>query len=44
MVNANFVSAWFNRSPGFCNDDDTAEKSIFQNSNEAFLTKNICTS
>jgi len=43
MVNANFVSAWFNRSPGFANDDDKAEKSIFQSSNEAFLTKNICT-
>ena len=43
LVNANFVSAWSNRSPGFCNGDDKAEKSIFENSNEAFLTKNICT-
>ena len=43
VVNANFVSAWFNRSAGFCNGDDAAEKSIFQHSSEAFLTKNICT-
>ena len=43
VVNANFVSAWFNRSPGFCNGDDKAEKSIFEHSNEAFTTKNICT-
>lgn len=42
-ANANFVCAWFNRSPGFCNGDDQAEKSIFQHSSEAFLTKNICT-
>ena len=43
VVNANFVSAWHNRSPGFCNGDDAAEKSIFRDSSEAFLTKNICT-
>jgi len=43
VVNSNFVSAWFNRSQGFCNGDDRAEKSIFEHSNEAFLTKNICT-
>jgi hypothetical protein len=43
VVNANFVSAWFNRSPGFFNGDDKSEKSIFEHSNEAFLTKNICT-
>ena len=43
MVNANFVSAWFNRSPGFSKEDDKAEKAIFEHSNEAFLTKNICT-
>lgn len=43
VVNASFVSAWFNRSPGFRNGDDLAEKSIFEHSNEAFLTKNICT-
>jgi hypothetical protein len=43
VVNANFVPAWFNRSPGFRNSDDAPEKSIFQNSSEAFLTKNICT-
>jgi len=42
-ANASFVCAWFNRSPGFTNCDDAAEKSIFQNSSEAFLTKNICT-
>jgi len=43
LVNANFVSAWFNRSPGFCDGDDKAEKSIFGQSHEAFTTKNICT-
>jgi hypothetical protein len=43
VVNKNFVPAWFNRSPGFCNSDFTTEKSIFENSAEAFLTKNICT-
>jgi hypothetical protein len=43
LVNANFVPAWFNRSPGFRNTDDAPEKSIFQHSSEAFLTKNICT-
>lgn len=43
LVNANFVSAWVNRSPGFCNNSDEAEKSIFQGATEAFLTKNICT-
>jgi hypothetical protein len=43
VVNANFVAAWFNRSPGFANNDDQAEKSIFEHSTEAFLTKNICT-
>jgi len=42
-VNANFVSAWFNRSPGFFNGDDRAEKAIFEHYSEAFLTKNICT-
>ena len=43
VVNANFVATWFNRSPGFKNTDDEAEKSIFQGASEAFLTKNICT-
>lgn len=43
VVNANFVSAWHNRSPGFQNRDDAAEKSIFEHSNEAFPTKNVCT-
>jgi hypothetical protein len=43
VVNAKFVPAWFNRSPGFRNTDDQAEKSIFQGASEAFLTKNICT-
>jgi hypothetical protein len=43
VVNGNFVAAWFNRSPGFCNTSDEAEKSIFQGASEAFLTKNICT-
>lgn len=43
LVNANFVSAWVNRSPGFCDGSDEAEKSIFQGATEAFLTKNICT-
>lgn len=43
VVNANFVSAWHNRAPGFRNTDDQAERSIFQHSNEAYPTKNICT-
>jgi hypothetical protein len=43
VVNANFVSAWHNRAPGFRNTEDTTEKSIFEHSNEAFPTKNICT-
>lgn len=43
LVNREFVAAWFNRSPGFRNADDQAEKSIFKDSSEAFLTKNICT-
>ncbi len=43
LANANFVCAWFNRSAGFCNTDNEAEKSIFTSASEAFLTKNICT-
>ena len=43
VVNANFVAAWFNRSPGFTDSDDRTEKSIFEHSTEAFPTKNICT-
>lgn len=43
VANANFVCAWFNRSPGFCNREAETEKSIFTGSFEAFLTKNICT-
>ncbi len=42
-VNADFVPAWHNRSPGFRNTDDAAEKHIFEHSNEAFPTQNICT-
>ena len=42
-VNANFVSAWFNRGPGFTNDDYRTEQWIFTSSMEAYPTKNICT-
>jgi len=42
-VNKEFVAAWHNRSPGFYDGDSVAEKSIFQNSNEAYPTQNICT-
>jgi len=43
FINANFVSAWHNRAPGFKNDDPAAEQDIFQRSPEAYTTKNICT-
>jgi hypothetical protein len=43
FINANFVSAWHNRAPGFKNDDPAAEQAIFQQSSEAYTTKNICT-
>ncbi len=43
FINANFVCAWHNRAPGFKNDDPQAEQSIFQQSTEAYTTKNICT-
>ena len=43
VVNKHFVSAWFNRSPGFTNADLTTEKKIFAQSAEAYTTRNICT-
>ena len=43
LVNEHFISAWHNRSPGFCNDDFTTEESIFKSSAEAYTTRNICT-
>ena len=43
VVNKHFVCAWFNRSPGFTNNDYTTEKNIFKGSAEAYTTRNICT-
>jgi hypothetical protein len=43
FVNANFVAAWHNRSPGFKDLDYTAEKDIFKRSADAYTTRNICT-
>jgi hypothetical protein len=43
FINKNFVAAWFNRGPGFFNDDLSTEKWIFSGSMEAYPTKNICT-
>lgn len=43
FVNANFVSAWHNRGPGFRNLDFSTEQWIFASSMEAYATKNICT-
>jgi hypothetical protein len=43
FVNKNFVSAWFNRGPGFFNADLSTERWIFASSMEAYPTKNICT-
>ena len=42
-VNQNFVSAWFNRGPGFFNQDLSTERWIFTSSVDAYPTKNICT-
>lgn len=42
-VNANFVSAWYNRGPGFFNKDLSTERWISASSMEAYPTKNICT-
>ena len=43
FVNANFVAAWHNRSPGFKDLDYTSENHIFKRSVDAYTTKNICT-
>lgn len=42
-VNSNFVSAWYNRGPGFENKDLSTERWISTSSMEAYPTKNICT-
>ncbi|HXX94442.1 MAG TPA: hypothetical protein VEN81_12470 [Planctomycetota bacterium] len=42
-VNKNFVAAWFNRGPGFFDNDLSTERWIFSGSLEAYPTKNICT-
>lgn len=42
-VNKNFVSAWYNRGPGFFNQDLSTERWIFSSSVDAYPTKNICT-
>lgn len=43
FLNENFVSAWFNRGPGFCNKEFGTEEWIFRSSYESYPTKNICT-
>lgn len=43
FVNANFVSAWFNRGAGFHNEDYSTERWIFTSAMEAYTTKNIAT-
>ena len=43
FVNEHFVATWFNRGPGFHNEDYSTEKWLFQASMEAYPTKNICT-
>ena len=43
LVNAHFVSAWYNRGPGFHNEDFSTENWIFTSAMEAYTTKNICT-
>jgi hypothetical protein len=42
-VNANYVPVWVNRGPGFHNCELRTEKRIFQTSQEAYSTRNICT-
>ncbi len=42
-VNKNFVSSWFNRGPGFFNQDLSTERWIFTSSVDAYPSKNICT-
>jgi hypothetical protein len=43
VVNSNFVSAWFNRSPQFSKANSRTEEEIFKWTAETFPTKNICT-
>jgi hypothetical protein len=43
LVNERFVAAWFNRGPGFHNEDYGTERWIFEADGEAYPTKNICT-
>jgi hypothetical protein len=42
-INSDFVAAWFNRGPGFHNEDYRTERWIFESSMEAYPTRNICT-
>jgi len=43
FVNENFVAAWHDRGPGFCNTDYNTEKWIYQGQYESYPTKNIAT-
>ncbi len=42
-INSRFVPVWINRGPGFHNCDFRTEDAIFQNAQEAYSTRNICT-
>ena len=42
-VNSKFVPVWINRAPGFHNCEKHTEQRIFEQSQEAYATRNICT-
>src|SRR5262245_23198370 len=42
-VNSKFVPVWINRGPGFRNTELDTERRIFNDSEEAYATRNICT-
>src|SRR5262245_52529035 len=42
-VNSKFVPVWINRGPGFHNTEMDTERRIFNESEEAYATRNICT-
>jgi hypothetical protein len=43
FVGDNFVAAWHDRGPGFCNKEKESERWIYERRYEAYTTKNICT-
>lgn len=42
-INRNFIPVWFNRGPGFHNEEKHTERSIFEHNFESYPTRNICT-